>query len=216
MSEQNTVILVHGLWLHGVAMTLLGRRIARCGYRVLTYSYPSMRLTLTQNADRFAEYCRNECEGVTNFVGHSLGGLLVLRMVERAPQVKLGRVVLAGTPCCGSAAARRLARLPGGSAALGRSIPEWLGRDMPPRAPSCCDFGVIAGDLGLGLGRLLTRFGGPNDGVVSVDETRLPGVRDHVVLHVNHAGMLLSVAVAREACSFLRHGVFAHGEALST
>ena len=35
-----TVVLVHGLWVHGVAMALMRRRIARFGYRALSYSYP--------------------------------------------------------------------------------------------------------------------------------------------------------------------------------
>ena len=50
----------------------------------------------------------------------------------------------------------------------------------------------------------------PSDGVVSVAETAVPGMRDHIVLHVSHSGMLVSGAVARQICAFLRDGAFAH------
>lgn len=209
MAEQEAVILVHGLWVHGLVMAPLRRRIARCGYHAVSYSYPSMRLTLTENADRLAHYCRRIAAVKLNFLGHSLGGLVVLRMLESAPDLRVGRIVLAGTPCGGSFAAQRLARLPGGRAALGRSISEWFGRDRP-QPPSHHDIGVIAGSVGIGLGRLVAPdMRGPNDGVVSVAETRLPEMRDHIVLKVNHTGMLLSGAVARQVCEFIRRGAFA-------
>ncbi len=210
MAEHETVILVHGLWVHGTVMALMRRRIARCGYRALSYSYPSMRLTLTENADRLAHYCRTMGAVKLHFVGHSLGGLVVLRMLERAPELRVGRVVLAGTPFSDSFAAQRLARLPGGRAALGRSVPEWLNREKPglPRH----EVGVIAGSLGIGLGRLLAPdLPQPHDGVVSVAETRLPAMHDHIVLKVNHSGMVISGVVASQICDFLRRGVFIHG-----
>ena len=209
MAEPEAVILVHGLWVHGVVMALLRRRIARCGYRTLNYTYPSMRLTLSENAERLARYCRGIGAERLNFVGHSMGGLVVLSMLERPREFAVGRIVLAGTPYGGSVAARRLARLPGGRAALGCCLPEWLGRERP-QPPSGYEIGVIAGSVPIGLGRLVASdMPRPNDGVVSVAETRLPQMRDHIVLGVNHTGMLLSRTVARQICQFLRHGAFA-------
>lgn len=207
MSEQETVILVHGLWVHGTVMALMRGRVTRCGYRSIAYSYPTMRLTLTENAARLAEYCRSTAAPRPHFVGHSLGGLVVLRMLECAPDIDAGRVVLAGTPFADSFAGRRLARLPGGRAALGRSLPEWLQGEKHVRPD--CEIGVIAGSFGLGLGRIIAMdMPAPHDGVVCVAETRVPGMRDHIVLKVNHTGMLLSAAVARHICEFIRHGVF--------
>ena len=201
-------MLVHGLWLHGVAMALLGHRIERCGFNVLTYSYPSLRLNLTENAQRFARYCRSIVAPRLNFVGHSLGGLIVLRMLGQAVGLPPGRVVLAGTPSAGCHAARRFARLPGGRAALGRSMPEWLESGRSTGAESH-EIGVIAGSLPLGLGRLIAPdLPRPCDGVVSVIETHVPGMRDQIVLPVSHSGMLVSRPVARQICAFLRGGAF--------
>lgn len=207
MSAQDVVILVHGLWVHGVVMTPLRYRIARSGYRAESYSYPSMRLTLTENAERLAQFCRTLGAAKLHFVGHSLGGLVVLCMLERAPELNAGRIVFAGVPFCDSFAAQRLARLPGGRAALGRSIPEWLAGEKTGWWRH--DIGVIAGSIPIGIGRLVAPdLPKPNDGVVCVAETSLPGMRGHIVLRVNHTGMLLSAAVARQVCAFLRNGAF--------
>lgn len=208
MTKQETVILVHGLWMHGAVMAMMRRRIAHRGYRVESYSYPSMRLTLTGNAERLVQFCRDMGASRLHFVGHSLGGLVILKMLERAADLNIGRIVLAGPPFLGSFAAERLARLPGGHMALGHSIPEWLG-SARPSSLGRYDIGVIAGSLGVGLGRLIAPdLPQPNDGVVSVSETRLPGARDHVVLDVSHTSMLVSAAVARQICEFLEHGAF--------
>lgn len=208
MGERETAILVHGLWVHGTVMALMRRRIARCGYRTVSYSYPSMRLTLAENADRLAHYCRGLATSPLHFVGHSLGGLVILRMLERAPDLAVGRVVLAGTPYGDSFSAQRLARLPGGRAALGRSMAEWL-RERKPARLAQYEIGVIAGSLPVGLGRLVApALPAPNDGVVTVAETRLPAMRDHVVMRINHTGMLLSSTMARQVCAFLRNGAF--------
>ena len=207
MSAQDVVILVHGLWVHGVVMTPLRRRIARNGYRAVSYSYPSVRLNLTENAERLEQFCRSLDAAKLHFVGHSLGGLVVLRMLERAPDLRAARIVLAGVPFSDSFAAQRLARLPGGRTALGRSIPEWLAGEKTGWRR--CDIGVLAGSIPIGLGRLVAPdLPKPNDGAVCVAETRLPAMRDHIVLSVNHTGMLLSAAVARQICAFLRSGAF--------
>ena len=207
-----TVVLVHGLWVHGIAMALMRRRLERDGYRVFAYSYPSVRLGFAANTARLATYCRDVGALRSHFLGHSLGGLVVLRMLEEAPDVVPGRVILAGTPVAGSHAARRLARVPGGSAALGRSMMEWI----EPRPLACstgCDIGVIAGRMPVGAGRIVAPdLPAPHDGAVSVEETRLPAMRDHIVLNVSHSGMLVSREVGRQIDAFLRHGAFDKAE----
>ena len=210
VSGPETVVLVHGLWVHGIAMALMRRRIARCGYRVLTYSYPTIRLTLAENVERLARYCRELAAPRLHFVGHSLGGLIVLRALESMAGLAPGRVVLAGTPYAGCYAARRFARLPGGRTALGRSMPQWL-ETARPAPDGRREIGVIAGTLPIGLGRFVAPdMLAPNDGVVSVAETRVPAMRDHIALNVSHSGMLISRAVAHQICVFLRNGAFEH------
>ncbi len=206
----DTVVLVHGLWVHGLAMELMRRRIERGGWRAVSYSYPSMRLTLAENVERLAHYCRTFAAPRLDFVGHSLGGLIVLRLLERADAPKAGRVVLVGAPVAGSGAARRLASLPGGRAALGRSMTEWMDAASEAAAGGS-EIGVISGRQPVGLGRIVAPdLPLPNDGAVTVAETQLRGARDSVVLDVSHSGMLVSRAVARQIVHFLRNGAFEH------
>jgi pimeloyl-ACP methyl ester carboxylesterase len=169
-----------------------------------------MRLTLSENAERLARFCRSITAARLHFVGHSLGGLIVLCMLESGRDLPPGRAVLLGSPVSGSLAARRLARLPGGRAALGRSAPEW--HDTGHHGFGIRrEIGVIAGRLPVGIGRIVAPdLPAPSDGVVSVAETRLPTMLDHIVLNVNHTGMLISRAVVRQVCAFLREGAFAH------
>jgi hypothetical protein len=81
------------------------------------------------------------------------------------------------------------------------AVPPWSGAR---------DLGVIAGRLAFGFGLLLGSLPRPNDGTVAVDETKLEGTKDHIVLKVSHTAMLLSRGVAVQAAHFLRHGRFDH------
>jgi pimeloyl-ACP methyl ester carboxylesterase len=202
----DTVVIVHGLWLHGVVMSPMARRIARHGYDVRTYSYPTVRLTLTQNAERLARYA-NALGRRVHFVGHSMGGVVALEAARRMLPAVRGRVVMIAPPYADCFAARCLARWPGGPAILGRSIGEWMSASRA--GLQGCEVGVIAGTGGIGLGRLVARgLPKPHDGVVSLPETRVPGMRDHVVLPVSHTAMIVSGAVVSQACAFLGTGHF--------
>jgi hypothetical protein len=128
-------------------------------------------------------------------------------MLDMEKDLAPGRVVLEGVPYQGSAAGRTLAANTLGSRALGRSMKEWL--DTHPAGPCGREVGVIAGTLGLGLGRLITRaLPVPNDGTVALEETEVPGATDRIVLPVSHMSMLVSPVVARQICAFLREGRF--------
>jgi hypothetical protein len=104
--------------------------------------------------------------------------------------------------------ARRLSRERLGRVVLGRSIMQWLGR-APPALVAGCEVGVMAGTGGVGMGLIVARgLPKPNDGVVSLHETELPGMRDRIVLPLSHSGMLLSARAAGQACAFLARGSF--------
>jgi pimeloyl-ACP methyl ester carboxylesterase len=207
-ASRETVLLVHGLWLHPLVMQLMRRRLTQCGYAVRAYSYPTVRLNLHENIERLRGYCGELPGGKLHLVGHSMGGLIALKAAERMPRGCVGRVVLVGSPFRDSFSARALQRLPGGRRLLGRCMPEWLTAGPSARFEAC-ELGVIAGSRGIGLGRLMAPgLPKPHDGVVSVDETRVPGMTDHIVLRVGHTEMLVSRLVAQQVCAFLRHGKF--------
>ena len=115
--------------------------------------------------------------------------------------------MLLGSPVQGSGVARvmqesRLLRhLLGRSTEMGLigPVPRWNGER---------ELGVIAGDSGMGVGRFITWFGEPNDGTVTVAETRLDKSTGHQVLNCGHMGMLISIQVARATACFLKSGHF--------
>ena len=206
-------VLVHGLWVHGVLMKLQRRYLARMGIESVCYSYPSVRLTLTENANRLAQFARTLAAPTLHWVGHSLGGLVILRMLERESALPPGRVVLLGTPYGDTHSGRSLAGSALGARMLGRSIREWLDLTKPTQFPGR-EIGVLAGTLSIGLGRILAPgLPTPNDGAVTVAETRLAAACDHIELPVTHTGMVLSRGVARQVGTFLRDGRFDHGSA---
>src|SRR4051794_37918580 len=96
--------------MHGAAMALMRRRIARCGYIAKTYSYPSVRRSLEQNAVRLASYVDALDAPLVHLVAHSLGGIVALNAIS-AVRTKIGRVVLIGTPFADCYSGRSLGRV---------------------------------------------------------------------------------------------------------
>jgi hypothetical protein len=96
-----------------------------------------------------------------------------------------------------------------GRVLLGRCMSAWLAQPREGVSRDI-DLGVIAGNGGVGLGCVIARgLPRPHDGVIAVEETRVPGMHDHIILPVSHTAMLMSRPVASQVCAFLKHGRFA-------
>jgi pimeloyl-ACP methyl ester carboxylesterase len=199
---------VHGLWMGGWVMQFLRLRLSRCGYAARAFGYRSMAHGLDEHARRLATHVAKLRQPVINFVGHSLGGLVILRYLRLYGEQRIGRVVLLGTPVRSCMAGLRLNGLAAGERLLGASRDIWRG--LPDDYRPQCELGVIAGNRPWGLGSLLMRLPGINDGVVRLEETEVSGMRDRIVLPVSHSGMLASARVAREVAAFLKRGAFEH------
>ncbi len=207
--QGEAVVYVHGLWLSGQEAFLLRRRLEAeraCDWH--NFSYSSVWQTTAEVTGALAGFVRALGTARVHLVGHSLGGLVILRCLEQQRDLPAGRVVFLGTPAVASAAAHRLGRFRIGRAMMGQVVAEELLRHHERRWAPTRELGIIAGDRPVGAGRLLTDFAEPNDGTVAVSETLLPGATAHLTLPVSHTGMLLSARVAREVGSFLAHGRF--------
>jgi pimeloyl-ACP methyl ester carboxylesterase len=200
------VVLIHGLYMRPWTLRLLDLRLQAAGLATHRFGYPSLAARPAEVADRLAAYLRSVGGDRVHLVAHSLGGLVLHHLFQRHRPQRTGRVVTLGTPHLGSAVAVGL-RGRGLGGLLGRSIEQGLLGDVPPWDETR-ELGVIAGSLGLGLGRLLGGLCGPNDGTVAVAETCIPAARAHRVLPVSHTGLLVSGRVARETASFLLSGAF--------
>jgi pimeloyl-ACP methyl ester carboxylesterase len=218
---RTVVVYVHGLWLGGGESFLLRRRLSRAlNAESRVFSYASVGTSATDNAAALGRYLQTIETDTLHLVAHSMGGLVLLNLFElslaaQGPLAGLaqglppGRIVLTGSPVRGSRSAGRLARLPFGRALLGLSAADMLLTPRERRWRGGRDLGVIAGDLAVGLGRLLGRMPAPNDGTVWVDETDLPGATEQLRVQVSHTGMMFSAEVARQVAAFLKDGRFA-------
>jgi pimeloyl-ACP methyl ester carboxylesterase len=200
------VVLAPGLWMPSAAMALLASRLARAGYAPQVFSYRG-RSPFDANVLRFARFVRDALGAQpAHFIGHSLGGVLVLDMLNRHPDIAAASAVLLGAPVRGSAAGRRL-----GSAQVGRWMMGACGELWAERGAQwhrSAPLGVVAGTLPLGLGRALGRLPGTNDGVVCVDETRVEGMTAHTLVPCGHSMLIGSGAVGNLIQSFLARGRF--------
>jgi len=203
------VILVHGLWLGGWTMQGLRLRLSRRGFAAHTFAYSSVAQSLDEHARRLAARIGELREPVIHLVGYSLGGLVVLRCLRNHGEQRVGRVVLMGTPVRACMAGRHLENLAAGKRLLGASRDVW--RSLPEEFRPASELGVIAGSRPWGLGRMMMRLPGTNDGVVRLDETEVAGMRDRIVLPLSHSGMLVSAQLARQVVAFLDRGGFDHG-----
>jgi pimeloyl-ACP methyl ester carboxylesterase len=196
------VVIVPGLWMPAAAMALLSLRLQRCGHDVRVFAYHG-RAPYEANVEALARFSK----GATGFVGHSLGGLLILDMLNHHPDVRADAVVLLGAPVRGSLAGRRLGRARLGRWMMGACCPLW--DERPARWMRGAPLGVVAGTLPLGLGRAFGALPGPNDGVVCVEETTVDGMAGRALVRQGHSMLIVSGEVGRLVERFLACGRFA-------
>ena len=206
--SREAVVLVHGLWMHGLIMRWLAKRLQEAGYLTREFSYHTVSHSVDENANALRNFIKDIDADRIHLVGHSLGGIVILHMLNRYPETVSGRVVLLGSPLRGSRvaaamASKGLGRLLGKSQDGGLVEPaefgEWNGRQ---------ELGLIAGTRAFGVGQVIHHLPRPHDGTVAVEETEISGARDRLLLPVTHTSMLFSKDVANAVRNFLRQGVF--------
>jgi hypothetical protein len=191
------------------------RALERSGYFVANVDYPSRDYKIEMLApmaieDGLAQCATNPGTSEVHFVTHSLGGILIRVYLADNAIDNLGRVVMLAPPNQGSVAVDELVQIPGfdwlnGPAGyqLGKgpeSVPLSLG------VPNF-DFAVIAGDRSIDpiTSAVLPN---PDDGRVSVSDTRLEGMRDFAVVPVSHAMIMQDRQVIRLVRNYLAYGSF--------
>jgi triacylglycerol lipase len=208
------VVLLHGLIRSSRSMGVMAEALEERGYRVCNVSYPSRHHTIeVLAADHVmpeVKRCFPDSDEPIDFVTHSMGGILVRQLVATRALPAIGRVVMLGPPNGGSEIVDELGSLwlfgaingPAGRelGTLGDSVPKRLG-------PATFEVGIIAGDRSRNW--LLSRYlPGKNDGKVSVASAALAGMKDFVVIDVNHTFMIRDRKVIAQTVRFLRSGEF--------
>lgn len=205
------IVLVHGLWNRAWSMASLAKRLRAHGHTVVVFSYPTRGNDVAGHAESLHQFVQENVTGEFSMVGHSLGGLVILSMLNSYADVyehelSVQRVVLMGTPVQGSSLVKRLATLPGQKLLFGQVRGSLLDGYQSP--PNGCEIGMITGTRSFGLGRVAGKHAEPNDGSVLVSETTMQGLKDTIKLSVAHSEMLISAQVAVQVEHFIEHGRF--------
>lgn len=218
LTNNDTVVLVHGLGRSGNAMWLLTRRLENSGYAVCTLDYASIGKSV-QTVLETTENQINQClesktvqQAKVHFVGHSLGGLVIRSYLQSYPEFtrseRMGEAVLIGTPNQGSELADYYSDT--WLIELGGEVTQSLitGEDTLGAQFNNIgiEFGVIAGTKSLKLTNNV--FTGPNDGLVSVESTKLENMGDFIEIEVGHSSMRYNEEVANQTIFYLQNGHF--------
>ena len=211
MAEE-CVVLLHGMARTDRSMTKMEIALKAEGYAVVNYGYPSTQFDIDTIAKEYLPQALAQCKPdlIVNFVTHSLGGIVLRKYLAENTLKNMGRVVMLGPPNKGSEVVDTLKHVPGfkfinGPAGMQlgtgvASVPNSLGAPSYP-------VGIIAGSATINpiLSQMLPN---PDDGKVSVESTKLEGMKDHRVVPVSHPFLMRNKDVIRQVKAFLKTGLF--------
>ncbi|MDD3153526.1 MAG: alpha/beta fold hydrolase [Victivallaceae bacterium] len=200
--RKELVVLVHGLTHRSWVMFGMGKFLARHGYLVNVYDYPTTRGRVPEHGEDLANHIdnlmRRNAQHKLNLVAHSMGGLLSRVALDRLElsENRRGRAVFLGVPNYGSNVAHLVLRIPG-IARLIQTLPDLddapdgTVRDFP--LPQKLPVGSISA---------------ASDLLVPRASTYLPNEIDHRILPGHHTLMMFHTSVREATLRFLETGKF--------
>ncbi len=220
-NQGKVVILLHGLIRTHRSMATMAKFLgAKNQYQTILFEYSSSRKLVSDHAAALRSVVDQLGPNVTeiNFVGHSLGNIVVRHYLAdttddtgRQGDKRINRIVMLGPPNQGSRMARLLKHSflfkTIGGASGGQLSNSWDELEKKLATPNH-EFGIISG--GQSDDQRLSNFvlTGKDDFTVSVSETRLVGARDHLVRPLLHSTMMKQEIVLNSTLSFLQNGYF--------
>ncbi|HCE2438639.1 TPA: triacylglycerol lipase [Vibrio parahaemolyticus] len=201
------IIILHGLYMHGLVMQPLSQKLRKLGYETQVLSYNTVAIDESSLFDSIDHSLNPLTANV--LVGHSLGGLMIKRyLANRKPTTSLiSHVVAIGSPLKGASIVGRIQDL-GLGAILGNSPHHGLNKNDDAWAfPQ--KLGSIAGTVPIGARPLLIRNDNTmSDGTVTVEETRLDGMQDHIEVKQTHTSLIYNTFVPQQIDHFIRTDYF--------
>ncbi len=218
-TTKDTVVLLHGIGHSRWNMYWVERAMRKEGYEVVNITYPSLKHDIGTLSGLIHEELAVEKlwqkQGKVHFVTHSMGGLVTRRYLETyksdIPQEKLGRVVMLAPPNGGSEVADFLKNFPPYKWSFGPA-----GQELATEARAkdlvkpYYELGIIAGSKKWPYVVANFIVPGSHDGRVTVEKTKLDGMKGHVTLPATHSFISWKPSVHKQIIAFLEKGEFSH------
>ena len=213
MTRAPLVVLLHGLARGHGSMARLGKALRVAGFDTVSRTYPSRRHSLSYLAGEIAEWIAEHAgDRPVSAVTHSMGGVIVRHLHD--PRIRWERIAMLAPPNRGSQLAAGLVGNPVFRWYYGPAGAELANGATWPAPPA--PFAVIAGTRSRALTNVTSwtmgrRFSKdtPNDGTVSVEETKLPGMAAFAEVDATHTWIMNDARAQALIVSFLRSGTFA-------
>ena len=208
------VVLLHGLLRSASSMEKMEQAFFNEGVNVVNVDYPSRDHPVEDLALLAINKGVNDCpDGNTiHFVTHSLGGILVRYYLEHNELSRLGRVVMLAPPNKGSEAVDNLKNFPGYlllNGPAGTQLGTGNGSIPTAMGPVKFEVGIIAGTRT--INPILSQFlPNPDDGKVSLESTKVRGMKDFIAVPHSHPFIMQVPLVIKQALRFVQTGAFAH------
>lgn len=213
-NSDKLAVLIHGIADKPYVMWRMEKTLQEAGYSVLNFDYASTQWTMDSTVAALKTKI-NEYEPHYDkiyFVVHSLGTFVVRSYLSENFNEKFKSIVMIAPPNKGSILAERFNDLKIYEWILGEAGKK-LGKDHDDywrKYPTPnITFGIIAGGMG-------TKYGfnplvpGDDDGVVGVDETKIAGYEDFIIVPGIHSTLLWQSEVVDQVLYFLTHQKFLH------
>jgi len=205
------VILLHGFFRTRNSFKALEKHLAAQGYEVVAIEYPSTHTSIEREAAQLARVLeRLQGARKIHFVTHSLGSLITRCYLRDHRDPRIGRMVMLAPPNRGAEMAKMLSQWSAYRALGGPAGLELIGSSgsLVASLPApWCPFGVIAGGRGDGRG-YSPLLKGDDDGILRVEETRLDGMQDFLLVPAVHTFIMNNKQVQDAVVQFLRTGRF--------
>ena len=215
IAQEEYVILIHGMAQSKNSMKQVAEYLKSQGYIPIVIDYPSRKYPIERLAQEFIAKQILEldinCKKI-HIIGYSLGGILARYVIDNFSINNLGYVLLVGSPNRGSEMAHVLGKNIFIKKIFGPAV-----KDLSPAADfwdkirfdvSKYHVGVIDGDFSMNPISSLFVFNGKNDGTVSVESTKLDGMKDFKTLHYSHYFLMRNKEILPYISNFLKTGAF--------